>query len=101
LENCVRDAWLDDKILVGLRIKCPLTPSISPGYYSPTVRGGPPTWYQSQSLGFNPLSHAFSAAQIIPPSLIRSPYDGALLCMHMARVRGHGLHTVERILDLE
>jgi hypothetical protein len=32
--------------------------------------------------------------RVIPPSLARSPYGGALLSTHMARARGCGSHTV-------
>jgi hypothetical protein len=69
-------------LTVGLRIKGQLTPSISPGFYSRTGRGGPPTWYQSRGPGFNSTQpHIFTA--LISPSLARSPYGGALLSMHM------------------
>jgi hypothetical protein len=36
-------------------------------------------------LGSIPLGHAFSAA-LISPSLAKSPYGGAMLSTHMARV---------------
>jgi hypothetical protein len=38
---------------------------------------------RTEVMGSIPLSHTFFAAQIIPPSLMRSSYDGALLNTHM------------------
>jgi hypothetical protein len=70
----------------GLRIKDPLAPSVSPGFYSQIDRGGGglSTWYQSRGPGFDPAQPDIFAA-LIPPSLARSPYGGALLDTHMAR----------------
>jgi hypothetical protein len=75
--------------IVGLRIKDPLTSSISPEFYSRTGRGG------SSNLVFMFL---FSAV-LIPPSLARSSYGGALLSTHMARAHGRGSYVVGGILD--
>jgi hypothetical protein len=55
-------------LTVELRIKGPLTSSISPEFYSRTDRGGPPTWYQSQGPELNPPRPHISTA-LIPPSL--------------------------------
>jgi hypothetical protein len=88
-------------ISVGLRIKCPLAPSIWPEWYSWTgKRGVLQLGIRAKVLGSIPLSHVFSIA-LIPPSLVRSPYGGALLSTYMVRARGYGSHAIGGMLDWE
>jgi hypothetical protein len=63
------------------------------------VEGVPQLDIRTDVLGSILLGPTFSAAQIIPSLLARSPYGGALLSMHMARVCGHGSHIIEGMLD--
>jgi hypothetical protein len=78
---------------VALRIKDPITPSISHRFYIWIGRGGPSTSYQSRDPEFIPPRPCMSAT-LIPPSLVRCPYGGTLLSTYMARPRGRSSHGV-------
>jgi hypothetical protein len=79
---------------VGLRIKGPLALLYHLSFIVELVQGGFQLGTRAEVLGSIPLGDVFSATQIIPPSLARSPYGEALLSMNMARARGHDSHVV-------
>jgi hypothetical protein len=81
-------------------IKCPLVPSMSPGFYSRIGRGEPSNMVlESRSWVQSPLAMHFPLC-VIPSSLARSPYGGALHSTYMTRAHSCVSHVLENYLVL-